>query len=113
MSQHLKLDKPPMFVMHYPTCSTCGVDLDTEGDGWTCSSCGTNWDMTAGDGDEGELYAYWSGEEIDGPALTERQAESVAQYRERLDNHRRHGDKYPNLFPRPLVPSGLPEGFLP
>jgi len=51
--------------MHYPTCGACDVDLDHDGDGWTCPKCATTWDSNASDGDTGELWSSWSGEDFD------------------------------------------------
>ena len=36
---YIKLDKAPVWVLQYPTCSACTVDLDTDGDGWLCPQC--------------------------------------------------------------------------
>jgi hypothetical protein len=63
MSDYLRLDEAPQWCLSYPTCSACCVDLDTDLDSWTCPSCGTEWDMDAGDGDIGELYSTQCGEE--------------------------------------------------
>jgi len=101
-----------MWVMNYPTCSACCVDLETDGDGWECPNCRSSWPWDASDGDQGELFPDWSGEESSGPVLTDDQAADVAHYRERLDRHRRYGEKYPTLYPEPSVPVGLPEGLV-
>ena len=70
-----RLAEAPQFVMHYPSCSACVVDLDHDGDSWTCPKCQTSWDSNAGDGDTGDLYAEWSGEDVsDLPEITEREA---------------------------------------
>ncbi len=69
---YIKLDKAPVWVLQYPTCSACTVDLDTDGDGWLCPQCGSIWDMRANDGDVGELYESWSGDTLSGPSLTSR-----------------------------------------
>jgi hypothetical protein len=61
----VRYDEPPQFVLHYPTCSACMVDLEHDGDGWQCPKCGTAWDSNAGDGDDGELYPDWAGEDFD------------------------------------------------
>jgi uncharacterized Zn finger protein (UPF0148 family) len=108
MSAYVKLDKAPMFVLHHPTCSACGIDLEHDGDTFTCPNCGTSWDPNANDGDEGQLYPSWSGEEVDGPVLTHDQALKVATYRERAERHKR----YPDLFPTPVRPGGLPAGVI-
>ena len=61
----VRYSEPPTFVMHYPTCSACSIDLDHDGDGWTCPKCETAWDTNASDGDEGELWESYSGESFD------------------------------------------------
>lgn len=89
MADYLKLAQAPEFVLHYPTCSTCDVDLDHDGDGWTCPTCGTAWDRDASDGDKGELYASWSGEDLSGPALSTDDAERISFERQREESKRR------------------------
>lgn len=112
MSDYIKLAEAPQYVMHYPTCSTCAVDLDWD-DGFMCPSCGTRWDSDAGDGDTGELYPDWAGEDLDGPVLTERQAADVASYRERLDRYERWGkDGASAIWAKPTPPRDLPAGFV-
>lgn len=103
----VKLAEAPRWVIQYPTCSACCVELETDGDGWDCPNCGTQWDMDASDGDAGTLYADYWGEEPTGPAVTESEAIDVADYRERLDRHRRYGEKYPTLYPEPRRPDVL------
>ena len=80
---YIKLDKAPAWVLHYPTCSACTVELDTDGDGWLCPQCGSIWDMRANDGDVGELYESWSGEDLPGPELTSDEAMELSIKRER------------------------------
>jgi hypothetical protein len=77
MADYIKLTEPPAFVIRYPQCSACMVDLHTDSDDWTCPVCGTSWSMSANDGDEGTLYESWSGETLDGEALTHSQAMSA------------------------------------
>ena len=62
---YVRYAEPPQFVLNYPTCSACVVDLDHDCDGWQCPKCGTSWASDASDADEGELYAAWSGESVD------------------------------------------------
>jgi hypothetical protein len=62
----VRLAEAPHYVLHYPTCSACLVDLEHDGDSFQCPKCGTSWDSNAGDGDEGTLYPEWSGEDFDG-----------------------------------------------
>ncbi|WP_264032155.1 hypothetical protein [Cellulosimicrobium sp. SH8] len=88
-TEYLKLAEAPSLVIHYPTCSTCDVDLENDGgDGWTCPSCGTSWDYGADDGDTGELYESWSGEELVGPVLDEDEAFRVSYGRKREEQER-------------------------
>ncbi len=102
MTDYIRLAEAPQWVMHYPTCSACDVDLEIEDD-WYCPSCGTSWSQGAGDGDVGELPETRLGEPLTGPVLTASEARQVAAYREALDVHRRMGDKFPGLFPRPKL----------
>jgi transcription elongation factor Elf1 len=112
MSTYVKLEKAPEFVLNYPSCGTCLVDLEHDGDQFTCPSCGTCWDSYASDGDQGDLYSDWSGEPLEGPLLSESQAQDVAYYRERLDRHIRWGSERSALWPKPSPPRGLPDGFV-
>lgn len=64
MVDFIKLEKSPEWLMQYPQCSACLVDLDMD-DGWQCPVCGTAWDSRAGDGDTGTLFESWSGETLD------------------------------------------------
>lgn len=82
---YIKLDKAPVWVLQYPTCSACTVDLDTDGDGWLCPQCGSIWDMRANDGDVGELYESWSGDTLSGPSLTWDEAMNLAIRRATLE----------------------------
>ena len=108
---YIKLGEAPQFVLNYPSCGTCLIDLEHDGDHFTCPSCGTSWDSNASDGDEGDLYTEWAGEDLDGPVLTESQAADVASYRERLRRHQLWGEEGSMLWPKPLHPRGLPMGF--
>ena len=101
MADYIRLAEAPMWCIQYPTCSACAVDLETDGDGWTCPCCGTSWDMSAGDGDRGELYAAWAGEESDGPIVSEDDAWRWGDYFDALDRHRR----LPEFCPEPKKPS--------
>lgn len=98
---YVRLSEAPAWCIQYPTCSACEVELDTDGGGWTCPNCGTSWDMQAGDGDRGCLYADWSGEESDGPIVTESEARAWGHYRDRLEAHRR----WPDLVAEPKRPT--------
>lgn len=100
-SNYLKLNEPPRICMQYPTCSACCVDLDHDGDGWTCPSCGTIWDTNADEDAEGELYADWSGEEPEGPEADVDQAWLWGVYLTALRRHRLFPNAYPTAPRRP------------
>lgn len=68
MSEYIKLAEAPAFVYQTPHCGACSVDLESE-DGWLCPVCGTSWGYDASDGDSGELYESWAGEELEGETL--------------------------------------------
>lgn len=107
MTAAVRLAEAPRFVLQYPLCGACHVELDHDGDSFTCPSCRTSWDSNAGDGDSGTLYAEWSGEQPAGEILTEDEASVVALYRERLDRHERWGKGDPNhvVWPLPQRPA--------
>lgn len=86
MSSYLKLAEAPEWVLQYPTCSACDVDLFTDGDGWLCENCGTSWSMNASDGDRGLLYEEWSGEKLDGAPVSEAQAWRIADEKKRAEH---------------------------
>ena len=65
---YLKLDEAPTMSYQSPQCDACLIDLDSD-DGWLCPSCGTSWSHDASDGEAGELYEAWSGEELPGDAV--------------------------------------------
>lgn len=100
----VKLEEAPRWVLQYPTCSACLIELETDGDGWECPNCGTQWEMGANDDDQGTLYADYWGEDPTGPVVTEKEAGDWGLYREALDKHRRLGAKYPTLYPKPIRP---------
>lgn len=99
-ADYIRLGEPPRWCVQYPTCSACAVDLETDGDGWTCPVCGTSWSMDAGDGDKGTLYADWAGETPSGPVVPENQAFLWGSYYERMELHR----LTPRLWPEPRRP---------
>jgi hypothetical protein len=83
MSEYIKLTAPPVWVVKYPECGSCSVELDTDGDGWLCTICGSSWPMNADDGEVGMLYEDWSGETLDGEPLSEDEAFKVGMRVER------------------------------
>jgi hypothetical protein len=83
VSEYIKLAERPQWVIQYPQCSACCVDLETDGDGWTCPVCGSAWSQSANDGDEGELYESWSGETLDGDPVANDDAWRTGAKRER------------------------------
>lgn len=44
MTRHLRLATAPYLSINYPDCDACEVQVDDYGDGFTCPSCGTQWD---------------------------------------------------------------------
>lgn len=103
MNDYIKLPKAPEWVLQYPKCSVCTSELETDGDGWTCPTCGTFWDMKAGDGDTGILYADWSGDEPGGAEVAnDHEALQWSVYREQVDKHRRWPDLFPDTPRRPV-----------
>ncbi|HKY59249.1 MAG TPA: hypothetical protein VJL80_14525 [Aeromicrobium sp.] len=101
MTDYIRLAEAPRWVLQYPTCSACVVELENDGDGWTCPCCGTSWANDAGDGDAGDLYVDWAGEEATGPITPENEAHLWGDYMERMDRHRR----FPKLCPEPIRPN--------
>jgi hypothetical protein len=108
MSDYIRLAEAPQWCMQYPTCSACGVDLDNDGDGWVCPCCGTAWSNNAGDGDTGELYAAWAGEEATGPIVSKDEAVRWGDYQARMERHRILPDFCPKPK-RPQVKEGGPD----
>ena len=100
MGDYIRLSEPPIWCIQYPTCGTCCVDLETDCDGWTCPVCGTAWPMSANDGDRGDLYADWSGDEPTGPACTEDEAARWGDYHVLMERHR----ILPEFCPEPKRP---------
>jgi hypothetical protein len=106
-ADYIRLNEAPRWVVQYPQCSACAVDLETDGDGWTCPVCGTAWAMNAGDGDVGELYPNWSGEVATGPLVHEQEAFLWGSYHERMERHK----LFPNTYPEPRRPVISVRGF--
>lgn len=100
-NNYIKLDKAPRICMQYPTCSACCIDLDSDGDSWLCPACGTAWPMSSDDGDDGDLYAEWSGEEPSGPTAALGGAWKWGSYVERLRSH----GYFPNFVEKPRRPT--------
>lgn len=88
MTEYIKLTEAPMWVIQYPQCGACMVDLYTDGDGWLCEVCGTTWDMRANDGDPGTLFENWSGEVLDVEPSTHREAMTAGIRYEREQRER-------------------------
>lgn len=65
MTDYIKLEQAPQLVLQSPTCSACGVDVESEDGGWLCPVCGTTWSYNDSDGDDGSLYEEWSGETLE------------------------------------------------
>lgn len=106
MTDYIRLTDPPKWCVQYPTCSACSVDLETEGDGWTCPVCGSSWGMDASDGDAGTLYSDWSGESATGPVVANEHAHLWGYYHEQMEAHR----LVPNLVREPKRPNTLQVG---
>lgn len=66
MSEYVKLADAPPLVLNNPDCGMCATEVESDGDGWLCPSCGTTWDYASSDGDTGTLYEEWSGETLGG-----------------------------------------------
>lgn len=66
---YMKLaEKPGLDHPGYPNCGACGVEVDHDGDGWLCPSCGTAWpsDNVEAPPEDATLFEEWSGEELEG-----------------------------------------------
>lgn len=74
MADYIKLDQPPRLIVGYPTCGACYVEVNHDDGNWVCPQCGTSWSTNACDDDEGTLYEDWSGDVLDSPVFTHRQA---------------------------------------
>ena len=85
---YIKLAEAPTWVVQYPQCSACEVDLILD-DGWLCPVCGSCWPGEANDGDQGELFESWSGETIDGDPVPNDDAwrEGARHEKEETDRH--------------------------
>lgn len=64
MSPKIRYATAPMLSLNYPDCASCIVEVESTGDEWLCPSCETTWSYGNGDGDTGQLYADWSGEDV-------------------------------------------------
>lgn len=107
MTDYIRLAEAPRWCIQYPICSACTVELDHDGDGWTCPVCGTSWDTDASDGDTGTLYADWAGEEPSGPFVSEGDAYVWGSYHKRLERHR----LLPEFCPKPERPRAASQGI--
>lgn len=67
---YLRLAEPPA-LRHpgYPICGACDIEVQHDGDGWLCPSCGTVWlvNTMEADASDAEMYPDWSGEDLTGP----------------------------------------------
>lgn len=82
MSDYIKLVTAPRLSYNYPDCGTCRVPVDYDGDQLVCPVCGTCWETSAGDKEEGSLYEEWSGEALDGPVRNEEEARQEGRRQE-------------------------------
>ncbi|QGJ94980.1 hypothetical protein SEA_REDWATTLEHOG_121 [Gordonia phage RedWattleHog] len=69
MTSYLKLSERPGLSFTAPECNACLKEVDHDGDGWLCPSCGTSWpgNVMESDGSDAQLFEEWSGEELPGP----------------------------------------------
>lgn len=67
---YVKLTEAPTLIFNEPSCGTCSEDVESDGDGWVCPSCGTSWSYDDYD-QQGTLYEEWSGETLDGDSVPE------------------------------------------
>lgn len=81
-TEYLHLAEAPVLCVNNPSCSACGVEVESDGDGWLCPSCGTSWDINSADGDIGMTYEDWSGEELTGPIISHSEAGTIAGARD-------------------------------
>lgn len=66
---YIKLAKAPTLTIRMPDCGACGIEVDSDGDGWICRCCGTTWSYEAGEDTKGTLYEDWAGEPAEGPEV--------------------------------------------
>jgi hypothetical protein len=66
---YLKLAEAPTLTIRSPDCNECAVEVTSDGDGWMCLVCGTQWDYDDGEDTPGTLYEEWSGESLEGVPL--------------------------------------------
>lgn len=74
MSTYIKLAAPPTLTINMPTCNACCVEVEADAEGLLCPCCGTMWSHRDGEGDPGQLYEEYSGDDLPGDALTEDEA---------------------------------------
>lgn len=87
MSDYIKLAEAPAFIYENPKCGACYVELGDDDGNWMCPCCGTSWGSDAYDGEYGELYESWAGEELDGEPLDDDAAGEAGRA------HKREADK--------------------
>lgn len=80
-NEYLILDEAPCLSINNPDCDACCVEVDSDGDGYICPSCGTFWGYSCGDGEAGELLEEWAGEVPEGPRVSNGDAWLVARFR--------------------------------
>ena len=61
----VKFAEAPLLTRTDPTCAACAVDVESDGDGYVCPTCGTSWPYDADEDEHGTLYEEWSGEDLD------------------------------------------------
>ena len=69
MTEYIKLAEAPTLSISNPSCGACCVEVESDGDGYTCPCCGTEWSYDAGEDRPGTLYEEWAGEDLDGDTV--------------------------------------------
>jgi predicted RNA-binding Zn-ribbon protein involved in translation (DUF1610 family) len=70
MRPRVRYAEPPVLDYMAPHCGNCGIEVGSDGDGWTCPTCGTSWDWDDYE-QPGTPYEEWSGESVDDLPITE------------------------------------------
>lgn len=79
LNEYLALDTAPCLSIRYPDCDACCVEVESDGDGFVCPSCGTYWGYEDGEDVPGTLVGEWSGEKPEGPKVSNNNAWLVAR----------------------------------